>query len=75
MNACVSSTQVQGRQMTLEGMCTVHLLYLGEDSASLHDRIICYTKVLFIKRFCSSDYHPVISKQETSHSRNQSDKK
>ena len=33
VNACVSSTQVQGRQMTLEGMCTVHLLYLGEDSA------------------------------------------
>ena len=29
VNACVSSTQVQGRQMTLEGMCTVHLLYLG----------------------------------------------
>ena len=33
VNACVSSTQVQGRKMTLEGMCTVHLLYLGEDSA------------------------------------------
>ena len=29
VNACVSSTQVQGRQMTLEGMCTFHLLYLG----------------------------------------------
>ena len=56
VNACVSSTQVQGRQMTLEGMCTVHLLYLGEDSAgsSLQLRSIDtrmpYSKTVDLKR-------------------------
>ena len=40
-------------------------------SQSLHRRRIGNTEIEFIERFRSSDYHPVIPKEQTAHRRNQ----
>lgn len=35
LNACVKSAQAQGRTLQLEGMCSVNVLYLGEDNSGM----------------------------------------
>lgn len=55
LDFCISSSRVQGRQLSLEGMCSVHCLYLGEDSAGTQLRLRCidyklpYTKTVDLK--------------------------
>lgn len=35
LNACVKSARAQGRMLQLEGMCSVNVLYLGEDNSGM----------------------------------------
>ena len=35
LNACVKSARAQGRTLQLEGMCSVNVLYLGEDNSGM----------------------------------------
>ena len=44
LNSCIKSTHLQGRQLTIEGICSVCVLYLGEETAGskLHLRSVNY---------------------------------
>ena len=44
-------------------------------SPALEDRITCYLEILFIKRLCTAYHNPVVTKEETSHGRDQGDQK
>lgn len=60
LDSCVKSTHTQGRQLCLEGVCSVHILYLGEDGSGTSsggelrmrsiDYKIPYTKKLDLKQ-------------------------
>lgn len=55
LNSCVKSSHTQGRQLTIEGMCSVSVLYLGEDSTGGELRLrsidckLPYTKTIDLK--------------------------
>ena len=38
LDFCISASRVQGRQLSLEGVCSISCLYLGEDSAGTRSR-------------------------------------
>lgn len=55
LNSCVKSTHLQGRQLTIEGVCSVCVLYLGEETAGGELRLrsisykLPYTKSVELK--------------------------
>lgn len=55
LHSCVKSTHLQGRQLTIEGVCSVCVLYLGEESAGGELRLrsidykLPYTKSVELK--------------------------